>query len=171
MNNDNMDNNLRETLWKRIQEIRDSWKNTKNLEECLNRWEEDYGTSQNELAMEIIAQKTEEGWRKWAQKNNLSTLEDFIHSAWEGWTEGEYTIERKPNYAQIYCTKCPMADAYLSIGKAELGKVFHCCEDPFMVLGFNPQLKFGRTKTLMDGNGFCNHYYTNNPNEKPKYLL
>jgi hypothetical protein len=137
-----MDNNLRETLWKRIQEIRDSWKNTKNLEECLNRWEEDYGTSQNELAMEIIAQKTEEGWRKWAQKNNLSTLEDFIHSAWEGWTEGEYTIERKPS-----------------------------CEDPFMVLGFNPQLKFGRTKTLMDGNGFCNHYYTNNPNEKPKYLL
>ncbi|MHA2239882.1 MAG: hypothetical protein ACXAB2_16195 [Candidatus Hodarchaeales archaeon] len=57
MNNDNMDNNLRETLWKRIQEIRDSWKNTKNLEECLNRWEEDYGTSQNELAMEIIAKK------------------------------------------------------------------------------------------------------------------
>jgi hypothetical protein len=165
------ENNLRDTLWRRIQEIRESWKDPEKLTRCLSKWEEDYGSKYNQLAMEIIAQKTEEGWRNWAQKNKLSTLEDFIKSAWEGWSEGEFTIERNQNSVQINCTKCPMADSYISIGKTELGKVFHCCEDPYMVSGFNPHLKFGRTKTLMAGNDCCNHYYTIDPKEKPKYLL
>ncbi len=170
MKTENIDSDFEETLWKRIQEIRDSWKDPKKLEECLNRWEEDYGSKMDELAMGLLAQKTQEGWRNWAQKNNLYTLEDFIRSAWEGWTEGEFIIERNPNQVQIYCTKCPMADSYLSIGKSNMGKIFHCSEDPHMVSGFNPELKFGRTKTLMDKDNCCNHYYSDNPEENPKYI-
>ena len=34
-----------------------------------------------------------------------------------------------------------------------------CSADEAMVSGFNPKIGFRRTKTLMQGDDYCDHYY------------
>ncbi|MFW9789019.1 MAG: L-2-amino-thiazoline-4-carboxylic acid hydrolase, partial [Candidatus Thorarchaeota archaeon] len=34
-----------------------------------------------------------------------------------------------------------------------------CNEDEHIVAGFNPSIKFSRTKTLMEGHDCCDHCY------------
>jgi hypothetical protein len=53
-----------------------------------------------------------------------------------------------------------MADTFKAIEKVDLGVQFFCNEDAFIVEGYNPAIKFHRTKTLMEGDDCCDHRYT-----------
>ncbi|MFW9794828.1 MAG: L-2-amino-thiazoline-4-carboxylic acid hydrolase, partial [Candidatus Thorarchaeota archaeon] len=88
------------------------------------------------------------------------TLDDLVRTLWHTWDEGEYTIEKIPDGIQVYVTRCPMVNAFRSIGRADLGVQFFCNEDDHIVEGFNPCIRFTRTKTLMEGDECCNHRYT-----------
>ncbi|MFX0208126.1 MAG: L-2-amino-thiazoline-4-carboxylic acid hydrolase [Candidatus Hodarchaeota archaeon] len=161
MQNNNKNNDLYNELWAKIKTIRQSWRKPNTLKKLIDDWVTDYGTQMDKVAEKIIADKVRLNWSNYASNNDLSTLDEFIKSAWEGWTEGKFSIERSEKGVQIFCTKCPMAEAYRTIGKENYGLIFHCSEDPHMVEGFNPELKFHRTKTLMNGDDCCNHFYTN----------
>ncbi|MFX0174585.1 MAG: hypothetical protein ACFE9L_22130, partial [Candidatus Hodarchaeota archaeon] len=119
-------NGLYNILWAKIKTIRKSWKEPKTQNKLIDEWLATYGTEMDQVAEKIIADKVRLNWANYATKNNLSTLDDFIKSAWEGWTEGKFSIERSKKGVQIFCTKCPMAEAYLSIGKENYGLIFHC---------------------------------------------
>ncbi|MGY5875399.1 MAG: L-2-amino-thiazoline-4-carboxylic acid hydrolase [Candidatus Thorarchaeota archaeon] len=147
-------------MWKRIYEIRESHTDIDKLKSLLEAFERDYGPDYLETPEEVVAENVRRNAAGWARKHNYSTVEDIVKDMWEGWTEGEFTIERKKDGIQIYCTKCPMADAYKSIGRTEMGLILHCSEDEHIVSGFNPEMKFRRTKTLMDGDDCCDHYYS-----------
>jgi len=88
------------------------------------------------------------------------TLDDLVRTLWKTWDEGEYRIEKVSDGVQVYVTNCPMVEAFRSIGRADLGVQFFCNEDDHIVEGFNPSIKFTRTKTLMEGDDCCNHCYT-----------
>ena len=150
----------REAIWKRIAEIRQHDSNPEQLKKLLADWKRDFGPEYNELVREILAENVCKNARNWAKEKGISTADDIVENMWEGWEEGEFTIERTEDGIQIQCTKCPIADAYRSIGEIEYGLLFQCDEDPHIVAGINPEVEFRRTMTLMDGDDCCDHYYS-----------
>jgi hypothetical protein len=148
-----------EQIWTQIRKIRDSWGNSEQLKVALAEWESDFGTEYNALAEKLLAEKTRESWARRAASWNSTSLDVLIRVMWEDWTEGEFSIDKSEGCVQIQCTKCPIANAYRSIGQSELGLIFQCSEDPHIVAGYNPNMKFRRTKTLMAGDEMCDHSY------------
>jgi hypothetical protein len=155
-----IDDVTRERLWERISAIRASWGEPSKLRELLDEWDRDFSSELNDLALEALAENVRNNAAAWAKREDISTPEDVVRSMWEGWTEGEFTIERTDAGIQIRCTKCPIADSYLALDRAEAGLLFQCSEDPHIVEGTNPKMKFRRTKTLMAGDDCCDHFYS-----------
>ncbi|MFX1284795.1 MAG: L-2-amino-thiazoline-4-carboxylic acid hydrolase [Promethearchaeota archaeon] len=155
-----MTKDTNDQIWGKIRLIRQSWRDPKKLNTLLDEWERNFGDKYNQIAEELIAEHTYSTWSNLSSKKGDSSLDGLINYLWEQWTEGEYTIERNETEVQIYCRKCPIADAYRSINKEKYGLLFHCSEDPFIVKGFNPKIKFKRTKTLMDADDCCDHHYS-----------
>ena len=150
----------REVIWKRIEEIRRFHSNPEQLKPLLEAWDKDFGSEYDDIAREILAENVRMNAEAWAKQKGITTAEDIVQDMWEGWEEGEFTIEQKEDGIQIYCTKCPIADTYLSIGRKKQGLLFQCSEDPHIVSGVNPNLKFRRTKTLMNGDDCCDNFYS-----------
>ena len=132
---------------------------SERLKVVLAEGEENFGSEYIEIAEELLAEKTRESWAKRAASWNSTSLDVLMRVMWEDWTEGEFTIDKSEGCVQIRCTKCPIADAYRSIGHSDLGLIFQCSEDPHIVAGYNSKMKFRRTKTLMAGDEMCDHYY------------
>ncbi|MFX0052543.1 MAG: L-2-amino-thiazoline-4-carboxylic acid hydrolase [Candidatus Hermodarchaeota archaeon] len=151
---------MMQEVWEKIRSIRESRRDPKKLNLLLDEWERDFGDEYNQIAEELIAENTRSALSKFSSQKGLSSLDDLISFLWEQWTEGECTIERTKTAVQIYCTKCPIADVYQSINKEKYGLLFHCSEDPYIVEGYNPKIKFKRTKTLMNGDDYCDHFYS-----------
>ncbi len=155
-------------VWEKIQSIRQSRKDPEKLNLLLNEWEREFGAEYNQIAEELVAEHTRAAFSKFSSEKGLSSLNDLIRILWEQWTDGEFTIERTETTVQIYCTKCPIADTYRSIHQEQYGLIFHCNEDPFIVEGYNPKIKFKRTKTLMNGDEYCDHFYSLDLTKKDK---
>ncbi len=151
---------MMQEIWEKIRSIRQSRRDPKKLKLLLEEWERDFGDEYKQIAEELVAEHTRSTFSKFSSQKGLSSLDDLISFLWEQWTDGEFTIERTKTTVQIHCTKCPIADTYRSINKEKYGLLFHCSEDPFIVEGYNPKIKFKRTKTLMSGDDCCDHFYS-----------
>ena len=119
-------------IWEKIREIRASWNNPTLLKLLLIERENEFGSSYNELAERILAEKVPESWAANAARWNSTSLDVLIRYLWE--------------------------DIH-SIGKQDLDMIFQCSEDPHIVSRFNSDIIFRRSKTLMNGDGMCDHYY------------
>ncbi|MHA2026126.1 MAG: L-2-amino-thiazoline-4-carboxylic acid hydrolase [Candidatus Thorarchaeota archaeon] len=150
---------IRATLWQKLQEIRGSYNEPERLTVLLIQWEKDFGPEHQDLVDEMIASSCRNYWREISSREGTS-IDDLIRTQWMPWTEGEFRTEKVEDGIQAFVTKCPMADAFKSIGKVELGVQFFCNEDEHIVEGFNPSIQFTRTKTLMEGDDCCDHCYT-----------
>jgi hypothetical protein len=54
---------------------------------------------------------------------------------------------------------------YHRLGLADLGPLLSCGRDGAMIEGFNPDIAFTRTQTIMQGAPFCNFRYELKPRE------
>ena len=149
----------RERILQRILEIRNNDTNPEKLRELIDAWERDYGPDYNEIASEILAEHLTRNAKAWVKEHKLSTAADIIQDMWEGWTDGEFTIEQTRDGYQIRCTKCPHADAYIAIGETDYGVLFKCDED-FAIYKAYPDVFFRSTKTLMEGDDCCDHFFS-----------
>jgi hypothetical protein len=142
-------------------DIRAARSEPKKLKSLIERYENDFGTEANERVLEIIAEMTRDVWAEIASERENNDIDGILDTLWKSFESvgGEFTVERTEDSAQIHCTSCPMADTYLEIGKPEFGLIFHCSTDPYIVAGFNPEMEFRITKTLMNGDACCDHYY------------
>jgi len=113
-------------IWEKIRSIRQSWRDPKKLNVLLDEWERRFGDAYNQIVEELVAEHTRSTWAKISSQNEVTSLDALISILWEEWTEGEFSIERTETEVQIYCTKCPIADAYKSINKENYGILFHC---------------------------------------------
>ncbi|HOI44845.1 MAG TPA: L-2-amino-thiazoline-4-carboxylic acid hydrolase [Candidatus Aminicenantes bacterium] len=69
-------------------------------------------------------------------------------------------VEDAPKAFEIKVTECLWAKTYGDAKAADLGYVLSCYGDFASAQGFNPKMRLVRTKTLMQGDEFCNHRYT-----------
>lgn len=65
-------------------------------------------------------------------------------------------IERDETKYNYNIVKCKYADMYKELDLAELGFVLSCGRDGMLFGGFNPDIKFERTQTIMEGAEHCN---------------
>jgi hypothetical protein len=72
-----------------------------------------------------------------------------------------FTIkENTENKLEFKITECLWATAHKKMGETELGFCAFCKPDYAMAKTYHPKIKLTRTKTLMQGDEFCNHTYT-----------
>ena len=96
-----------------------------------------------------------------------NSIEAFIVDQWEKLPDQgyDYTIEKTDTGYLMNVTNCPLHNLAKKQGITE--QMFYmCCEgDQYAPEGFNPEIGFKRTKTLMQGDDCCNHFYFYKENE------
>ena len=94
-----------------------------------------------------------------ANGNSLAHLKQTI----EKWTEAgalELTVLRDDAEAfEFDVTRCRFAEMYTRLGLADLGALLSCARDAAMIDGFNPEIAFTRTQTIMGGATHCDFRY------------
>ena len=82
----------------------------------------------------------------------------------ENWTNGGAleldVVEQSDEVFAFNVTRCRYAEMYRALGIPELGALFSCNRDGTMVEGFNPDIRFERTQTIMAGADHCDFRYT-----------
>ena len=94
-----------------------------------------------------------------AHGNDLAHLKEAVAK----WTEGgalELTVLRDDAEAfEFDVTRCRFAEMYARLGLADLGGLLSCARDAAMIDGFNPEIAFQRTQTIMAGAPHCDFRY------------
>ena len=87
----------------------------------------------------------------------------FFADSMEAWTRGGAleidVVEQSPNRFAFNVTRCQYAEMYRDLGMADLGASLSCNRDGTMVEGFNPDIEFTRTQTIMGGATHCDFVY------------
>ncbi len=60
---------------------------------------------------------------------------------------------------EIKVTDCLSAESFLPHKAGDIGYAAVCWGDYIWASGFNPKIKLIRDKTIMQGDGYCNHKY------------
>ncbi|MGD9210015.1 MAG: L-2-amino-thiazoline-4-carboxylic acid hydrolase [Desulfobacteraceae bacterium] len=99
------------------------------------------------------------------KKNDIQGLINFLWKplVQEGF---EFTYENHDQCYQLHVTKCPIADAAKAMNLEKWGFIFYCMGDEAICEGYNPDIRFTRTKTLMEGDAYCNHCYSYHTRKK-----
>ncbi|MCE1187913.1 MAG: L-2-amino-thiazoline-4-carboxylic acid hydrolase [Ignavibacteria bacterium] len=120
-----------------------------------------YGDEVDSLIKQAHGNANKQAFCQIAKSLQHQTIEDLISVLWEpGLKMGfEYSMENKDNGIQMHCTACPFAELYRSQNAPDLGYLLFCQPDYDIVEGFNPKMGFRRTKTLMEGDSHCDHFY------------
>ena len=68
-------------------------------------------------------------------------------------------VEDTPEVFEVRVTECLWAKTFRDLGAAEIGSMLICHRDYADCRGFNPRITMIRSKTLMQGDEFCNHRF------------
>jgi hypothetical protein len=110
----------------------------------------------------IIQSLAREGGANLAKLLGGNKLEHFAKGM-SFWTVEEALtldmLEQNPRRFFFNVTRCRYADMYKELGIPELGNLLSCGRDKALIEGFNPQIKFTRTQTIMEGANYCDFRY------------
>ena len=114
-------------------------------------------------AARAVVQKAHESMsqdygRACAQEKGSNTMADLAEVI-SGWAKGgaleQEVIELTDTRYIFNVTRCRYAEKYRELGVAEFGHCLSCCRDEPFARGFNPDFKFERRQTIMEGAPFC----------------
>jgi len=101
-----------------------------------------------------------------AEQVGGNSLTDFARGlgAWsaEGALETE-VIEISEESFAFDVTRCRYAEMYPAIGLEDLGATLSCNRDAALIEGFNPNVEFTRTQTIMGGATHCDFRFAARP--------
>jgi len=96
--------------------------------------------------------------RTCAEEKGSNTMADLAEVV-SGWAKGgaleEEVIELTDTRYIFNVTRCRYAEKYRELGVAEFGHCLSCCRDEPFAEGFNPDIRFERRQTIMEGAAFC----------------
>ena len=118
-----------------------------------------FGEEAYHVLVKAIGEDTRLQWSKAAEENEDKSIEAFINLQFKQSLGNGTTMEKTETGFQMNCVKCPAYEIAKRYGLEE--QMFYmCCEpDPFAAEGYNPNIGFKRTKTLMQGDDYCDHFY------------
>jgi hypothetical protein len=68
-------------------------------------------------------------------------------------------VEDTPQALEVQVTECLWAKTFREMGAGDIGYLLICHRDYADCQGFNPKITMRRSKTLMQGDGCCNHRF------------
>jgi predicted ArsR family transcriptional regulator len=164
---------VQERLQEQENKIREEFDDRVGRQEVwlLRIMKEHFGEEAYQIYMKEENGRVRRNWSKIAEENGDNSIESLIKRIWEPLPSSfEYTMEKTEAGVQFKCTKCPIADRALRLGVGEQMYYAICSNDFAAAEGFNPNIGFTMTKTLMQGDGCCNHfYYYKDTNIKENY--
>lgn len=119
-----------------------------------------------EIVRDVIVRIAQQQGAQLADERHDAGLLTFAEST-KAWTQGNAleldVIEQSDDVYDFNVTRCRYAELYRALGVAELGAVFSCNRDAALIEGFNPEIEFNRTQTIMQGAPFCDFRYRRKP--------
>jgi hypothetical protein len=129
----------------------------------LERMAEEYGQGVYDVARDAIAEVAREQGAALAHHVGGDSLPDFARGlgAWsaDGALETE-VVELTDETFAFDVTRCRYAEMYRSLGLEALGASLSCNRDAALIEGFNPNVEFNRTQTIMGGASHCDFRFT-----------
>jgi predicted ArsR family transcriptional regulator len=127
----------------------------------LNALKKRLGPAVADIAAETHAREAAKPFLVAAHEKGMSSVDDLVSLLWEplrvhGY---EFTVARAEGNVRIHCTSCPFAALYRQMGGSDWGYRLYCAADAYLVKEFNKNIGFRRTKTLMEGDNCCDHFY------------
>lgn len=137
----------------------------------IERFAEEFGQERViDLAREIVIGVAREQGAVLAEAMGGNGLPEFANTL-TNWTKGDaLEIEMREQTETTYAfdvVRCRYADMYRELGIQELGALLSCNRDGTLVQGFNPDIKFERTQTIMGGADHCDFRYSLDSGETP----
>ncbi len=123
-----------------------------------------FGMNVRETVKGERARLVQSQWKKIAEQTAGILIKDLIETLWEPLKQkGIVSYEVTSNDEKKICikvTQCLFARLVeeLNIPK-DWGYDLYCQDDEYMVKGFNEEMVFSRSMTLMEGHDYCNHCY------------
>ena len=115
-----------------------------------------------EIVRDVIVGLAREQGRAMAEARQDASLSSFAGTL-EPWTrDGALTMtvrEQTDEELAFDVTRCRYAEMYRALGIPELGAVLSCNRDAALIEGFNPDVHFSRTQTIMGGASHCDFRY------------
>ncbi|MFO7963860.1 MAG: L-2-amino-thiazoline-4-carboxylic acid hydrolase [Desulfobacterales bacterium] len=115
-----------------------------------------------EVAGEVIrALSIEAGemLRSIAEGDGLEDFQKALAVAGQGGALKYEIVEAAPDKIAVNFTRCKFAEMYRSLGMEEFGYILSCGRDASIAEGFNPNIRFSRTQTIMEGADHCDFRY------------
>ncbi|MDJ0770284.1 MAG: L-2-amino-thiazoline-4-carboxylic acid hydrolase [Ilumatobacter sp.] len=128
----------------------------------LERLADEYGAGVYEIAADTIARVARQQGRSMAAAADDDSLPAFAAGlaafSQDGAMDSEI-VELNDDTFAFDVTRCGYADMYRALGLAELGATMSCNRDGSLIEGFNPNVEFTRTKTIMQGDDHCDFVF------------
>ena len=129
----------------------------------VDRLSEEFGRERvTELLREVVVDVARGQGGQLAEAMGGDGLDSFADSL-EAWTRGGAleidVIEQSDTAFAFNVTRCRYAEMYRDLGVPELGAVLSCNRDGTLAEGFNPNMAFTRTQTIMGGASHCDFRY------------
>jgi len=123
----------------------------------LRIMKEHFGEEVYQVLLKAEAEEARTYYKERAKELGDNSIDTFVKESWEpSRAQGmEFTIEKTKSGVRQIITKCPLYDVAKRHGTTEEMFYAYCERDQFMVEGFNPNIEFLRTKTLMQGDDCC----------------
>ena len=124
----------------------------------LERLADRFGPDVYETAREVIVDIARAQGSDLAAVVGDTTLPAFA-SALGAWSaDGALETEVRELSDEVFAfdvTRCRYAEMYRALGLADLGATMSCNRDGSLIEGFNPDVVFTRTRTIMAGDDHC----------------
>ncbi len=115
------------------------------------------------IARDVIVQLAQEQGAQLADSVGGCSLAHFAGTL-ERWTADDAlridVLEQSSEHFDFNVTRCRYAEMYRELGIPELGAVLSCNRDAALIEGFNGEVEFSRTQTIMGGASHCDFRYT-----------
>jgi len=95
-----------------------------------------------------------------AEGNQLSDLEKILPFFSQGGALEFEEPEIGQDAIRLKITGCAFAEMYKQHGLEEFGYLLSCGRDYALFEGFNPEIKFKRTQTIMEGAEYCDFCFS-----------
>lgn len=137
----------------------------------IERFAQEFGQERvTEIARQTVIDVARDQGAVLAEAMGGNGLAEFANSM-TNWTKGgALEIEVREQTETTFAfdvVGCRYADMYRELDIAELGALLSCNRDGTMVQGFNPEIKFERSQTIMGGADHCDFRYSLDSGETP----
>ena len=129
------------------------------LEPFLKAFAEELGEEKTrEITERIISGLAEQAGREVAERMEISSLVDFTEKVLPLSARDMLEIDYEEvtgKLLRMNVTECAYARMFERLGMKELGKQLCCQRDKSFYRGLNPDIRFSRSKTILDGCDYC----------------